>query len=187
MTKTVEIGAHFGRPLRIVVWAGLLALLCLPAVAMLFTNEVAWTATDFVVMGAILAAAGGAYELGLRLSPHPSYRLGAVVSIIGAFLTVWINLAVGMIGSENDPANCLFIGVLAVGAIGAVLVRFTARGMARAMLATAATQSAIAGYCALARPDAPVGLVAAFAIPWLLAAWLFQRAPNVRPRPEEAL
>ena len=55
-------------------------------------------------------------------------------------MLVWINLAVGIIGSEDNPANLMYGGVLAVGVAGAVAARFRPGGMARALAATALAQ-----------------------------------------------
>ena len=54
-----------------------------------------------------------------------------------------VNLAVGLIGSENNPANLLYGGVLAVGIVGAILARTKAQGMARALFATALAQALV--------------------------------------------
>lgn len=43
-----------------------------------------------------------------------------------------MNGAVGIVGSEDNPANLMYGGVLAVGIVGAVIARFRAEGMARA-------------------------------------------------------
>ena len=61
-----------------------------------------------------------------------------------------INLAVGVIGSEENPANLMFGGVLAVGIVGAVVARFRPRGMARALVSTAVAQTTV-GVIAPAR------------------------------------
>ncbi|MDB5696794.1 MAG: hypothetical protein JWN21_2337, partial [Sphingomonas bacterium] len=39
-----------------IVWGGVATLLLIPAIAMQFTAEVNWTASDFVVMGVLLAS-----------------------------------------------------------------------------------------------------------------------------------
>ena len=51
------------RLFRWVMWGGAALLLALPLVAMQFTSEVNWTASDFVVMGAMLGIAAGTVEL----------------------------------------------------------------------------------------------------------------------------
>jgi hypothetical protein len=123
-------------------------LLSIPLVAMQLTDEVAWGPLDFAVMGALLIGAGLMYEGAARRARNLAYRLGVGVALAAAFLLVWIDLAVGIIGSEDDPANLMYVGVLAVGVAGALLARFRPRGMARALFATALAQ-ALAAVIAL--------------------------------------
>jgi hypothetical protein len=71
------------------------------------------------------------------------YRAAVGVALTIAFLLAWVNLAVGIIGSEDNPANLLYIGVLAVGIISALIARFRPHGMARALFATALAQALV--------------------------------------------
>lgn len=162
---------------RPAIWGGAALLLALPAVAMRFTAEVDWTAGDFIVMGAMLFAACAAYELAARSTDSPAYRLGAGVAVIASFLLVWINLAVGIINTEGDPANLVFAAVLAVGVFGAAAVRCRPAGMARVMVGVAIAQ-ALAGGFALYAGQGPEGAVLSvvFVALWLASAWLFGRA-----------
>ena len=57
-----------GNPWRMAVWGTAALLLLLPLAAMRFTEEVKWTMSDFIVFGAMLLAACGAYEFGARRS-----------------------------------------------------------------------------------------------------------------------
>jgi hypothetical protein len=169
---------------RLAPWVGAAALLTVPALAMRFAPGagVDWSASDFLVMGAMLAIACGALELAMRASGSTVYRLGALVAVGTGFLTLWANLAVGLVGDEGNPVNWLFVGVLAVAAAGAALVRRRAGAMAGAMLATALAQVAAAGVALAVTPaDAGrtiemVALLGVFPAGWLLAAWLFRRA-----------
>ena len=72
-----------------------------------------------------------------------AYRIAVGMALAAAFLLVWINLAVGVIGSEDNPANLLYGGVLAVGLIGVLIARFRPHGMARALFATAIAQALV--------------------------------------------
>lgn len=174
--------------LRPLVWGFAAFVLLLPAVAMRFTSEVAWDTADFVVMGLMLGIACGLYELAAWLSDDPAYRAAFGIAVVTGFLTVWVNLAVGMFGSENNPLNLLFGAVLLVAAVGALLARFRARGMARAMTATAFAQllGAVIGLVVgLTGGADEVGgprvgfealLTACFALPWLASAGLFRHA-----------
>jgi hypothetical protein len=169
---------------RLAPWAAAAALLTLPALAMRFAPQAGfdWTASDFLVMGAMLAIACGALELAMRASASWAYRLGAVVAVGTGFLTLWANLAVGLVGNENNPANRLFVAVLVLAVAGAILARRRAGAMAAAMLATALAQL-LAGAIAFAMTPAGPGravemaaLLGIFPAGWMLSAWLFRRA-----------
>lgn len=130
-------GQRHGSVWRFVGWGVAAALLLLPLVAMQFTPEVNWTASDFIAWGIMLGTVGGLFELAVRLSPLPSYRIGFGLALLGAFLVTWVNLAVGIVGSEDNPANQLFFLALLIGIVGAGVARLQASGMAKAMAAVA--------------------------------------------------
>ena len=46
-------------------------------------------------------------------------------------LLIWMNLAVVLIGSENNPANLLYLGVLCIAILGAFIARLQPRGSCR--------------------------------------------------------
>lgn len=81
---------------RVPLWSAAALLLALPWVAMQFTREVQWGLGDFLVFGALLASACGAFEVAVRLTTHLPYRWWAGVVIALAFLLVWAELAVGI-------------------------------------------------------------------------------------------
>ncbi len=170
-----------GNRWSLAIWTGAAALLAVPAIAMRFTREVQWTTLDFVTFGIMLAAACGSYELLARKSASLAYRAGAAAAVGTAFFLVWVNLAVGVIGDEHNPANLMYAGVLLVAIAGAVFARFRARGMARAMVAAAVAQ-ALAGVIAiLGRLDVPVtmlGITAMYVVLWMVASALFAKAAN---------
>lgn len=168
-------GPSTGGRWRILFWGLAAALLALPAVAMQFTREVDWSGGDFLLLGVLFALVGGGVELAVRRSSKRSYRAGAVVAILAGLLTIWVNLAVGMIGSEDNSYNLLFAGVLVLALLGSALASFRARGMARAMAVAAAVQF-IAAAIGLST-DVRGGILSAlFALPWLLSAGLFRIA-----------
>jgi len=89
---------------RIAMWDSA-AFLLLPAIAMRFTSQVDWDGRDFITTGIMLAGACATCELAARASGNGAYRAGAEVAVATAFLTVWANLAVGMIGDEGNGAH----------------------------------------------------------------------------------
>ena len=115
-------------------------ILSIPLIAMQFTTEVKWTLGDFMVMGVLLSSVGFIYELTARLTGNIAYRGGVALALITSFILVWINLAVGIIGNEDNPLNMLYFGVILVGLAGAVLAQFRPKGMSRALFAAACAQ-----------------------------------------------
>jgi hypothetical protein len=118
-------------------------ILLLPLLVMQFTDEVAWTPFDSAVAGVLLFTTGLAYELISWKSGIIAYRAAVGVALAAALLLIWINLAVGILGSEDNPANLMYIGVLAVFILAALVARLRPRGMARALLATALVQALV--------------------------------------------
>ena len=171
---------------RLIVWAVVVALILLiPLVAMQFTSEVNWTLSDFVFAGVLLFGTGLTYELVARKAGGTAYRAAVGVALGAAFLLVWINAAVGIIGNEDNPTNLMYFGVLAVGIIGAMIARFQPKGMALALFATAFAQMLVPLIALIAwRPsldDAPgiLGvfmLNAFFVMLFVVSAFLFRRA-----------
>jgi hypothetical protein len=168
-----------GNAWRIALWGFAAALLVVPAVAMRFTQEVNWTAGDFVFAGALIGGIGLLLELAVRRTPSPAYRAGAAAALAAAFLILWANGAVGMIGDEGDRYNLLFYGVILVALAGAVLARFRAAGMARAMLAAGLAQAA-AGLAGFAADPRGALFSTAFTGLWLGSAWLFRQAARTQ-------
>ena len=173
-------GTRRRNPLRPWIWGGAAFLLLLPAIAMQFDVEgVVWTASDFIAMGAMLGGACAAYELAAWMSGNLAYRAGFGLAIVTAFLTVWVNLAVGMYGSENNGLNLIFLGVLAIALVGAIFSRLQPRGLAYAAETTAAAQLAAAGVGVVLGYWESI-LVACFALPWLASGQLFRVAARQR-------
>jgi hypothetical protein len=89
----------------------------------------------------------------MHLQSNIAYRFAVGLALTAAFLIVWLNAAAGLIGIEDDDrANLLYVGVLAIGFIGAFIARLQPRGMARALFATALAQ-ALVGAIALRLPN----------------------------------
>ncbi|WP_194776281.1 hypothetical protein [Pararhodonellum marinum] len=74
-------------------------LLAIPLIAMQFTNEVNWTFIDFVIMGVLLFATGLMINLvGTRVTKK-IHRFALIVLVLGIFLVIWAELAVGILGT----------------------------------------------------------------------------------------
>ncbi len=176
MTNGTEIGpAHRLNPWRLLGWGTATALLLTPLVAMQFTDEVRWTVTDFAFAAILIGGVGVIYELTVRSQANAAYRGGVAAALAAAFLIIWANGAVGMIGDEGDRANLMFMGVLALALLGSILARFRAGGMAVAMFLAAIAQAIAGGLGMMIDPLGGLFSVA-FATLWLISAALFRNA-----------
>jgi hypothetical protein len=159
-----------------------------------------WGLFDFVFAGALLFGTGFTYELVAGKGGTIAYRAAVGVACAAGLVLLWINAAVGIIG--DGPVNVMYLGVLAVGFIGASIARFQPRGMSRALFATALAQMLVpiialaiwkAGWPdLLIDPNSPhppfapgiapvFGLNGVFAALWLASALLFRQAAEPRP------
>jgi hypothetical protein len=168
---------------RIAAWGTAAALISAPLFAMQISDEVAWDLADFAFAAALVVGVGVVYELAARKTGSTACRAAVAVALAAAFILVWLNAAVGVIGSEDNPANLLYGGVLAVAIVGAVMVRFRPRGMARALVATALAQAMvamlalIAGWGSTASGPLEISILNGFFVAlWLISAWLFRKA-----------
>jgi hypothetical protein len=177
--NTEDGSGRRGSRWRRAVWGTAALLLLLPGVAMQFTEEMAWGPGDFALFGALLFGACGTYELAARMTGNKAYRAAIGVALAAAFILVWMNLAVGIIGDEGNPANWMYGGVLAVGIVGALIARFQPQGMARALAGTALAQALAAVIALIAGWGATLVLTILtgfFVALWLTSARLFQKA-----------
>lgn len=119
-------------------------LLLIPLIAMQFTDEVVWTHSDFIIAGTFLFGTGLTYKLVTRKSGDFAYRVAVGFALFTGLFLLWVNGAVGIIGSENNPVNRLYFGVIAVGIIGAFIARFESQKMVYVMIAMAIAQVLVA-------------------------------------------
>lgn len=79
------------------IWIALAtgAVLLIPLIAMQFTTEVKWDATDFMVMGSLLFGIASLFVLAARRAPR-KHRLLIGGMFIAAFLYFWAELAIGL-------------------------------------------------------------------------------------------
>ena len=161
-----------------------------------------WPSFAFAFWGALLFGTGLTYELIARKGGTIAYRVAVGIACATGFVLVFINAAAGIIG--DGPVNLMYLGVLAVGFVGALIARFQPRGMALALFATAVAQMLVpvialviwkAGWQdLLIDPNSPhppfhpgiapvFGLNAVFAMLWVVSALLFRRASACSKKP----
>ncbi len=119
---------------------------------------------------------------------NTAYKSAVGLALATPFLLVWMIGAVGVLGRDGDRADLMYIGVFAVGIIGAIIARFQPHGMARALFATALAQALVAVIALIAGLGYPASgpreiliLNGFFVALWVWAAWLFQNAAREQP------
>ena len=117
-------------------------ILLIPLTAQMVTSEVNWTLTDFIFAGTLIFGTGAAYAVISRQSDSMMYRVASGLTLTTALFLIWVNLAVGVIGSEDNVGNLMYFGVVLVLLIGILAARLRARGMALALFTTALAQAA---------------------------------------------
>ena len=133
--------------------AGVLMLL-LALLGKQLIGEPPWVA-NVAQVGTLIIGIGIAVELTSRKTGEAAYRAAVILALGSTLLLVWVNGAVGIIGSENNDANLMYAGVIVVGAIGAIIARFKPGGMARALFAMALVQTLVAVIALVGRLGSP--------------------------------
>lgn len=177
-----SMGGGLRTILRIGPWIGAATLLLAPVIAMQFDTGVNWTPFDFAFASGMMLAVLLPWELAMRRSTDLARLAGTAIALGTGFIIVWASGAVGIVGSEDNAANLMFLGVIGVAVLGVVFTGFRAGGMALAMFAAAAAQAvvgaiALIGVMGAGDPNWPVdviGATAVFTFAWLIAGGLFR-------------
>lgn len=157
-------------------WGSAAGFILLPLLAMLVTEEVNWGLEDFAFATALVLGVGLTFEMAVRMTRNTAYRAAVFIALVAAFLLFWINAAVGIIGNEENPANAMYFGVLAVAILGALIARFRPVGMTLALVATAIAQVLVFLIALIAGFGFTGPITVFFAALWLTSAWLFREA-----------
>ncbi len=107
----------------------LLLMLIFPLIATYLSPEVNWGLEDFIVAGCLLMAISFAYWLLARRTKHLNFRVGIAVMLFAYLLSIWVNMAVGIIGEPENPVNLLFYVLLAGGALPLVWGKLSLESM----------------------------------------------------------
>ncbi len=167
---------------RWIGWSLVAVILLTPAIAMQFTDDVAWTAGDFLFAAVLLIGTGLLAEWVVRHSSDTAYRMGAGVALMATLLLAWSNAAVGFVGAGANTANILYVALLGMVVVGSFVAGFRAPGMAKAMIAAAVGQGlvlCVAFAMDLVQPEETrilVLLTLFFIALWSAAAALFTKA-----------
>jgi hypothetical protein len=96
---------------RVAVGVGLVLLL--PLVAMLVTDDVVWSVSDFVLAGVLMSVIGIAFELSVRSAGNRPLALGIAAA----------GLAAAVLGEADDAPGLVLLGILLVTSALAVGIR----------------------------------------------------------------
>ncbi len=83
----------------VIILIAVIVLLSVPFTAMQFSDEVNWSVFDFLVMGSMLLLVGTSIGLVSLIIKSFRSRLMIIGVIILIFLLIWLELAVGIIGT----------------------------------------------------------------------------------------
>ena len=83
----------------VTIYALPLVLLCIPLLGNLFSKEVNWSASDFLIAGALLFTTAFLINLVRNKIKKQSQKVLICIFILLALALIWIELAVGIFGS----------------------------------------------------------------------------------------
>ncbi len=126
----------------LLVALGALALLMVPLVASQLVADWNWPAAAFVRVYLLFFVTGMVFALVARRMGAWSYKAGVALALVTGFALGWSNMV--HVADSGNPANLVYYSMLVVGAVGALLARLEARGLARTLFAMAATLALIA-------------------------------------------
>lgn len=112
------------------------AFLLVPFTASFFVDGWLWTGFDYLFAWIVFSFVSLTLTFALTSAKSVSYKIAAGVAIVATFLLVWINAAVGIIGEDEWP-NLLYLGVVALGFLGAIITQLKPLGMARTLFTVA--------------------------------------------------
>ena len=193
MAESAEkAGRRSSSPWRLAAWGAGALMLGVALVAKQFIGEPQWI--DYLAQaGALLIGIGIAVELAIRKTGDAAYRAGIGLALGAVLALGWANLAVGLIGSEDNRANLMYGGVIVVGALGVLIARLRPEGMARALFATALAQTLVAVIALVGRLGGPnsgpleiVAINGFFVALFAGSAVLFSKAARDRRQPNAA-
>ncbi len=149
---------------------------------------------EFVLLGLFGLALFGLFcFLVTRFPGNRYYRYGIAVGMVTGFLLFWVNGAVGIIGSENNDANMMYLLVLLLAFLVSIAVGFRPAYLMWVMRGSAVAFVIIAvlalvfdvGVSGPVWPWDVVWITGFFMALLLFAGWLFQQAAAIEAGKQE--
>lgn len=127
---------------RIIIWSFISVIIVAIRWIILLTDQSQWS--EALGYSMILGIIGITYELWMWLKTQTKIYCLALLIGLGWMLFLGLaNGAVGIIGSENNPANLMYWAVFAVRIIGSLISHLRSRGMRITLFMTAFVQLSI--------------------------------------------
>jgi len=116
------------------------------------------------------------------------YKLAVAWALLTGFLLFWVNLAGGIMGSEDNDANVMFVVVIMIGLIASTWVKFQTLEMSYVMLTLAVSHVFIVAIELIFQfgvegpiwPFDVIGASCIFVVLWFCSALLFRKAAQVQ-------
>jgi hypothetical protein len=128
-------------PKKKVIRALLIAtgLLIVPLTASFFVDGWLWTTFDYVFAWVVFSLVSLGLTLVATGANGFAYKAAGTIAVLTAFLLIWINAAVGIIGDGDllDSPNGLYVAVILGAIMAAVRTRLDSRRMSRVLYGTA--------------------------------------------------
>jgi hypothetical protein len=161
-------------------------ILLIPLCGNLYVRGWQWSPFDFVAAFVVLFGAGIMFEWVASKGVTSAYRVAVGVACATGLVLLWINMAVGLIGSDDNPANLMYLAILALAFSGAYLAGFEPRRISRALLTTAVAQALVPVFALVLNPnDFSPGVAKVFCLNsffvamWVVSAMLFRHAAGL--------
>jgi hypothetical protein len=112
--------------LKMVVSPALFTLifLTIPLTAMYFFSAVAWSLSDFVIAGVLIFGTGVLYKFVTLSKSEIWYKTGMGLAFLAGLTLIWVNMAAGIVGTENNPFNLVYVALIAAALAGLFVIRF---------------------------------------------------------------
>lgn len=185
MAQTIEMSRATTRVLRITGWSLAVLFIAFNVIATQFDTGAHWGSEDVIFATVVFGVVGGLLELAAHASTSLSYRIAAAVGAGAGLLLLWVNVALGIVGSDDHPANGDYLVVLVAAIAGAVVAFGNPRLLFRAMLGAAGAHLLI-GALHLRYGFEAAAINLFFVALWTASALLFRRAANERQTADRA-
>ncbi|GAB4339876.1 MAG: hypothetical protein Kow0037_25380 [Calditrichia bacterium] len=161
-------------------------ILLIPLIATHYSTAFDWKPEDFLVAGVLIGGSLTVYRWLAGRLRNRMLKVAWMLFIFTTLLLIWVNLAVGIVGNEGEPANLLFYLLPLLGSIFAARVRFRPAEMARILRLMGIIQVMLGGMFYILSPQITshgspghiLLLSLFFATGWFGSAFFFHRGTN---------